>query len=101
MKAERMTPEDWDQVMDTNLKGCWLVATEAARRMVAAGNFSKLAQMAVYLVTLASVRVGDVQVYNVEAAVLPQAMPFILLGNSFLSRFQMRRDNDVLQLELR
>lgn len=27
---------DWDQVVDTNLKGGWLVATEAARRLVAA-----------------------------------------------------------------
>ena len=27
---------DWDRVMNTNLKGAWLVATEAARRMVAA-----------------------------------------------------------------
>jgi NAD(P)-dependent dehydrogenase (short-subunit alcohol dehydrogenase family) len=29
---------DWDQVIDTNLKGCWLVATEGARRMVSAGK---------------------------------------------------------------
>jgi NAD(P)-dependent dehydrogenase (short-subunit alcohol dehydrogenase family) len=29
---------DWDQVMDTNLKGCWLVGTEAARRMLAANK---------------------------------------------------------------
>ena len=32
------TEADFDAVVDTNLKGCWLVATEAARRMVAAGN---------------------------------------------------------------
>lgn len=29
---------DWDQVIDTNLKGNWLVGTEAARRLVAAGK---------------------------------------------------------------
>lgn len=29
---------DWDQVMDTNLKGAWLVATEAARRLLAANQ---------------------------------------------------------------
>ena len=29
---------DWDAVIDTNLKGCWLVGTEAARRMVGAGK---------------------------------------------------------------
>jgi NAD(P)-dependent dehydrogenase (short-subunit alcohol dehydrogenase family) len=29
---------DWDRVMDTNLKGAWLVAQEVARRMVAHGR---------------------------------------------------------------
>lgn len=28
------TEADWDFVLDTNLKGCWLVDTEAARRLV-------------------------------------------------------------------
>ena len=55
----------------------------------------------VYAVTLNSVRVGDVEVANVEALVLPAAMPHILLGNSFLTRFQMRRDNEVMRLEKR
>jgi NAD(P)-dependent dehydrogenase (short-subunit alcohol dehydrogenase family) len=27
------TEDDWDSVINTNLKGCWLVATEAARRL--------------------------------------------------------------------
>jgi len=35
--ALRMDEAKWDQIVDTNLKGVWLVATEAARRMVAAG----------------------------------------------------------------
>jgi len=55
----------------------------------------------VHIVTLASVRVGDVELAQVGAVVLPQPMPVVLLGNSFLSRFQMRRDNDVMRLELR
>lgn len=29
------TEQDWDDVIDTNLKGCWMVDTEAARRLVA------------------------------------------------------------------
>jgi len=33
--------------------------------------------------------------------VMPQPMPYVLLGNSFLTRFQMRRENDVMRLELR
>jgi len=52
-------------------------------------------------VTLGSVRVGDVTVYNVDAIVTPMAMEHILLGNSFLSRFQMKRDNDVMVLDKR
>ena len=54
-----------------------------------------------YLTKLATVRVGDVQIYNVEAIVSPAPMPFILLGNSFLTRFQMKRENDVMTLDLR
>lgn len=55
----------------------------------------------VHRVTLDVVRVGDVQVYNVDATVLPTQMDQVLLGNSFLTRFQMKRDNDVLTLEKR
>jgi len=34
-KALDLTGSDWDRVVDTNLKGCWLVANEAARRLSA------------------------------------------------------------------
>lgn len=54
-----------------------------------------------YRITLDSVRVGDAQVHAVSAIVLPQPMPFVLLGNSFLTRFQMQRTNDQLTLERR
>ena len=54
-----------------------------------------------YLLTLNSVRIGDVEVQNVEAIVAQQAMPYVLLGNSFLTRFSMRRDNDQMVLERR
>lgn len=32
--ALQQTEQDWDEVLNTNLKGCWLVNTEAARRLV-------------------------------------------------------------------
>src|SRR5664279_106849 len=54
-----------------------------------------------YRTNLTSVRVGDVVVYNVDATIVPAQMSHVLLGNSFLSRFQMRRDNDTMTLELR
>ncbi|MBU1358448.1 MAG: TIGR02281 family clan AA aspartic protease [Gammaproteobacteria bacterium] len=52
-------------------------------------------------VRLDSVRVGDVEVREVDAIVSPQSMPFVLLGNSFISRFSMRRDSDQMVLEKR
>jgi aspartyl protease family protein len=55
----------------------------------------------VYSVTLSSVRIGDVEVVNVEALVLPASMPYVLLGNSFLTRFSMKRENEVMRLEKR
>ena len=54
-----------------------------------------------YRVRLASVRVGDVEVYDVDAIVSPQPMPFVLLGNSFIGRFSMRRDAEQMVLERR
>ena len=51
-----------------------------------------------YRVKLASVRVGDVEVFDVDAVVTPQAMPFMLLGNSFLTRFAMTRESDQMTL---
>ena len=48
-----------------------------------------------------SVRIGDVEIPNVQAVVVPGEMPFVLLGNSFLRRFQLRQENDVLRLQRR
>jgi aspartyl protease family protein len=55
----------------------------------------------VWHVKLASVRIGDVEIYDVNASILPSGMPYVLLGNSFLNRFQMMRDNDQMVLERR
>jgi aspartyl protease family protein len=55
----------------------------------------------VYRVRLAEVRVGDVVVYDIEAMVVPAQMEFILLGNSFLTRFQMKRENETMTLSKR
>ena len=55
-------------------------------------------QVQAYRVPLTSVRVGEVEVYNVAATIVPQAMDYVLLGNSFLTRFQMKRENDTLTL---
>jgi aspartyl protease family protein len=54
-----------------------------------------------YKLRLQSVRVGDVEVYDIDAVVSQQSMPFVLLGNSFINRFSMRRDADQMVLEKR
>jgi aspartyl protease family protein len=51
------------------------------------------------MLTLSSVRVGDVTLNSVPAVVVPQPMPYMLLGNSFLSRFVMHSDSDGLVLD--
>src|SRR5450830_1878480 len=52
-------------------------------------------------IQLHSVRIGDVEVFDVDAVVTPQPMPVVLLGNSFLDRFQMHRVSDQMVLEKR
>lgn len=51
--------------------------------------------------TLDSVRLGDVSIGGVDAVITPAYMPYVLLGNSFLNRFQMNRTNDQMVLERR
>ena len=53
----------------------------------------------VHAVVLSSVRLGGVEVANVAAVVLPAEMPVVLLGNSFLGRFTLRQDGDLMRLE--
>lgn len=53
----------------------------------------------VYAINISSVKVGGVEVANVDAVVMPSDMPVVLLGNSFLNRFTMRRDADTMRLE--
>jgi aspartyl protease family protein len=65
----------------------------------AVGTMTANGAVAARQITLTSVRVGDVTVYNVEAMVVPQAMPFVLLGNSFLSHFQLHSDSNSLVLD--
>ncbi|MDB5850642.1 MAG: peptidase [Rhodoferax sp.] len=54
-----------------------------------------------YRVRLSAVRIGDVQLTELDAVVTPASMPFVLLGNNFLTQFQMTRINDQMVLERR
>jgi aspartyl protease family protein len=47
------------------------------------------------------VRVGDIELSGLDAVVLPLPMPYVLLGNNVLSRFQMTRSQEHMVLERR
>ena len=78
------TEEDFDQVLDTNLKGCWLVATEAARRMVAAGQGGSIVNVASILGERVA---GGVAPYAISKAGVVQATKAMTLE---LARHRIR-----------
>jgi len=53
---------------------------------------------AAYLVTLDSVRVGDIELQNIDAIVIEQGLGVALLGNSFLGRMEMHREGQTMTL---
>ncbi len=55
----------------------------------------------VYRVTLDTVRIGDIQMNQVDASVHEGGLPVILLGMSFLNRTDIRREGDRLTLSRR
>ena len=58
-------------------------------------------RVAVYQVRLNSVKVGDIELSQVDAVIQEQGLPFALLGMSFLNRTQMQRDGERMVLTKR
>lgn len=52
----------------------------------------------IYLIQLDSVKIGDIEVFQVQASVHEGALPVTLLGNSFLKRLSMSRDGERMVL---
>ncbi len=68
-KALDIELDDWRAVLDTNLTGCWLVAREAARRLVQAGQPGSIINIS----SILGMRVaGSVMPYAVAKAGLEQ-----------------------------
>lgn len=57
--AIEISVEEWDSILNVNLKGCWLVATEVAKRLVRAGQPGSI------------VNVSSILGYRVAGLVLP------------------------------
>lgn len=51
-----------------------------------------------YAVQLDRVRIGAIELNNVDAVVVETGLPIALLGMSFLNRVEMRRDGDAMTL---
>jgi aspartyl protease family protein len=94
-------------IVDTGATFVAIGRSDAERLGIDLSNAQRTATMTaggivpVLALTLSAVKVGEIEVANVQAVVLPGELPQVLLGNSFLQRFQMRRENDVMRLELR
>ncbi|MDB5824007.1 MAG: hypothetical protein JWR21_2711 [Herminiimonas sp.] len=91
-------------LVDTGATSITLPAQEAQRLGI---NYRKGAigrsntangQVTVYHVKLDSVRVGDVELKQVDATVQEAGLPFALLGMSFLNRMDMHRDGQQMTL---
>lgn len=55
----------------------------------------------VYRVRLDTVRIGDLELSQVDALVQEQGLPIALLGMSFLNRTEMRRSGEQMTLQRR
>jgi aspartyl protease family protein len=72
--------------LDYRLKGSRVAVQTAGGRQEA------------WVVKVDRVKIGDVEVNNIEAMVIEAGLPIVLLGNNFLNRFDMRRDGTTMTL---
>jgi len=82
--ALQQSEADWDLVLDTNLKGAWLVAQEGARRMVVAKRGGSIVNVASILGERVA---GGVAPYAISKAGLVQATKALALE---LARYDIR-----------
>ena len=54
-----------------------------------------------YGIKIDSIKIGDIELYQVDAAVLDSGLTIPLLGMSFLNRMEMRREGDQMTLTKR
>ena len=94
-------------ILDTGATSVTLSEQDAAHIGINWRNGQKISastangQVMAYRVRLNTISIQNVQVYDIDATIVPTPMPYALLGNSFLTRFQMKRVNDQMTLEKR
>ena len=55
----------------------------------------------VYVVRLDSIRIGGIELRNIDAVVIEKGLEISLLGNTFLNRMEMRREGQTMTLTRR
>jgi len=94
-------------LVDTGASVILLSASEARRlginylSALRTGVQTANGRTTVYRVKLDTVKIGDIVMNNVDAAVTDNELPVMLLGMSFLNRTEMKRDGDVMTLTKR
>ncbi len=82
--AIEQTEQDWDQVIDANLKGCWQVGSQAARALIAAEKPGSIINIASILGQRVAASVGP---YAISKAGVIQATKVMALE---WARYQIR-----------
>jgi aspartyl protease family protein len=54
-----------------------------------------------YLIKLDTIKIGDIELHQVDASVIEAGLTMPLLGMSFLNRMEMRREGDQMTLSKR
>jgi aspartyl protease family protein len=91
-------------LVDTGATSIALPASEADRLGIAyrkgprALSNTANGTVAVYRVSLDTVRLGDIELRSVDAVVFEQGLDMALLGMSFLNRVEMRREGQTMTL---
>lgn len=94
-------------MVDTGATFVSLGASDARRAGIAIGSgepgtsLTANGAIRVWRVRLDSIRVGDVTMTGVDAAVQESDLPVVLLGMSFLNRMEMQRSGDTMTLRKR
>lgn len=94
-------------MVDTGATSVALGASDARRANVSLANARPIMVQTAngvtqaWLVTLNSVRIGDVVLNQVEGTVHQHDLPVALLGMSFLNRMEMKRDGQTMTLRKR
>jgi aspartyl protease family protein len=91
-------------VVDTGATAIAIPASDAVRLRInyKAGqrgmSSTAAGPVATYVVKLDTVRIGGIELQNVDAIVIEQGLDVPLLGNTFLNRMEMRRDGQTMTL---